>query len=179
MKRSIALLLLALALPASAQLLYHTQVAKATNNPYYSTNLLERITSLLTGGLAATNGLPANSTNTAVWSSPILTEYFNTFDLELTGSMAAGANTNTVWIFLYPCCDGVNADTNRAISLGGYNPGTSATNLHVITNVAPLMGVNATGWYQLGLGNAGTNVFTNFLGQVWVKKVIDWTQQAP
>ena len=131
------------------------------------------------GGLAATNSVVANSTNKAMWITPIDLGFYDNGSLFITSSTVSNVWA-TNWLFLYPCPDGCNPDTNNYVTLGPFTNNVLFTNLEVFTNLSMSngpMGPGGPRYWQLGWGIQGTNTGTNSYAQVFVRRPIRIIEQ--
>jgi hypothetical protein len=140
-------------------------VPYASNQWYLATN---PATGNIAGGAMATNTVPGGTTNSQVLVTPVGLTRYDQVAVELTGLVITNSS-GTGWLFLYPCDDGVNIDTNHPIAslsfTGGYAGGT---NILLCTNIANTL-LGSHGYIGAGIGNAGTNSFGSLFLQFFVK----------
>jgi len=161
------ILLLALCGSLEAAQPYAVSHYLPSTSPYYSSNIATNVplANPAVGGAMATNALPTNGANTALWSTPLAVAAQDNLTLQLTwGSPGASPTTNQ--FYLYPMPDGVNVDTNHPAWSSGLET-NSGTNIQVA--YIPITAIGTTGYFQLGATNSGTNTCTNFDGQVFLK----------
>lgn len=144
-----------------------------TQGPFYSNNIVSNVIAASgLGGVMATNSVPANTTNTAMWSTLLTVPDHKEFSLMLT----ANSYTNTYstnYFSLCPADDGVNVDTNHPVWTSG--PITCLPNGQMQTNLTSTV-IGNHGFFQLICGNQGTNTSTNVNAQAFVKDNNVWVK---
>ncbi len=189
MRTKLLVLIAALiAMTATAQYYFTTSTIPATSPQY--PGVLTNVSStpqygmpILTGGLMATNAVPAGTTNQTMWSPVLDIFHWNAFIISATCNQLTNnkAGTNaptdvgnfTNYIFLYPSADGVNFDTNSGITIGPWLPPSGQSNAVLVTNISPSSAAGTLPRYwQLGFGEVGTNTVTNVCVQVFVRGVL-------
>jgi hypothetical protein len=158
---------LAVCLTVVAESKYKVNFLLPSTSPYYSTNIAPNVAADSSmGGLMATNTLGLNSTNNAVWS-PLLKigGPYDSFDILYTFNTLSNA-VSTNYLFLFAVEDGVNYLTNAPIWTSG-PIGTTATNGFFRTNL-PASTLGQSRFFQLGVGNQGTNGVTIY-AQVFLR----------
>lgn len=185
--------LLAFALAARAQVITAVNQSIPTTSYFWSSNLLGGTGATLkvdtkhtggptgNGGQQTTNQVPANTTNTALFTAPIDLTWYDAegIQIEITGS-AASNTWATNRIFLYPCPDGVNPDTNNFWTLGPFTNNVLFTNVLVTSNLTMNNGPMSSGcarYWQVGWGVQGTNTMTNTCVQLYAGRHIIRTEQ--
>ena len=174
-----------------AQVLTVTQFGLPTSSYFYSTNMFGGTGATVkvsadhlggptgNGGQPATNAIPANSTNSAVWQAPIDLSWFQNGSLLITETTLTNIWT-TNWIFLYPCPDGVNSDTNHPVVLGPFTNNVFGTNLldftNLVINNGP-MGAGGPRYWTAGWGVQGTNTVTNAYLQIFSTRLVTRIEQ--
>jgi hypothetical protein len=195
MKRALISVFLLFGLSALAQDLVITQFQLPTWDYFYNTNMtggtgntvVASVKHLggktMNGGQPATNAIPVTNThgatNTAMWIAPIDLSFYDNGSILFTETTLSNVWT-TNWLFLYPCPDGCNPDTNNFVTLGPFTNNVFGTNLLCFTNltIPGYMGPGGPRYWQLGWGVQGTNSITNAYAQVFVIRPMR-TAEAP
>lgn len=144
--------------------------------PYATTNTGYTTTSTINGANPATNAVPANTTNGAIWATPLDIRRFKHFAIEvMCNQKTNGVSTNsgismfTNYLFLYASGDELRYKTNQpAWTSGPLIPTPGQTNDYEFTNI-PSGIFDDCGYVFAGFGVQGTNSITNLLVRAIVK----------
>jgi hypothetical protein len=140
-------------------------------NLFYSTNA-NVVTGFIAGGAMATNVggtniIAANTTNSAVLATPVGLTRYDQATVMFSGSVVSNTS-GTFWLFLYPCADGVNIDTNHPIATMSCSTSSGSTGFLLVTNL-PNSVLGSTGYLGAGIGVQGTNSTADHCVQFFVK----------